>query len=46
MLANGQVDRYAGRDTIAVRHVMPIVTHFLATIDRWPGVAWEDDNAV
>jgi hypothetical protein len=45
ILANGQVDQYADRDTVEVRHIMPIVTHFLATMDRWPGVAWKDDNA-
>lgn len=45
VLANGQVDRYADRDAVEVRHVAPIVTHFLATTDRWPGVEWEDDNA-
>jgi len=44
LLTNGQVDRYADRDTVEVGHVMPIVTHFLATLDRWPGVTWNDDN--
>lgn len=46
VLANGQVDRYVDRDTVEVRHVLPIVTRFLATLDRWPGVTWQDDNAV
>lgn len=45
VLANGQVDQYADRDTVEVRRVMPIVTHFLATMDRWPEVEWADDNA-
>ncbi len=45
VLTNGQVDRYTHRDTVEVGHVMPIVTHFLATLDRWPGVMWNDDNA-
>lgn len=46
VLANGQVDQYGDRDTVGARHVVPIVVHFLATTDRWPGVAWQDDNAV
>jgi hypothetical protein len=46
VLANGQVDEYADSDTIEVRHVLPIVSHFLASLDRWPGVIWRDDNAV
>jgi len=43
VLANGQVDEYTDRDTIAVRHVLPVVRHFLATLERWPEVTWEDD---
>ncbi|MEU7920223.1 hypothetical protein [Micromonospora zamorensis] len=46
VLANGQVDQYADRDTVEVRHIVPIATHFLATLDRWPGVTWQDDNAI
>jgi hypothetical protein len=45
-LANGQVDHYADRDTVDARHLMPIVAHFLATLDRWPGVPWQDDESV
>lgn len=41
-LTNGQVDHYADRDTVDARHLMPIVIHFLATLDRWPGVPWQD----
>lgn len=44
VLANGQVDQYGDRETVDTRHVVPIVVHFLATTDRWPGVAWQDDN--
>ena len=46
VLANGQVDQYADRDTVEVRHVVPIVTHFLATLDRWSGMTWQDDHAI
>lgn len=46
VLANGQVDQYADRDTVEVRHVVPIVTHFLASLNRWSGVTWQDDNAI
>jgi hypothetical protein len=46
VLANGQIDQYADRDTVEVRHVVPILVHFLATVERWPGVTWQDDKAV
>ncbi|MEU5726120.1 hypothetical protein ABZ783_30445 [Micromonospora sp. NPDC047738] len=44
-LTNGQVDHYADRDTVDTRHLVPIVTHFLATLDRWPGVPWQNDES-
>ncbi|MGK5737848.1 hypothetical protein [Micromonospora sp. URMC 103] len=46
VLANRQVDQYGDRDAADARHVVPIVVHFLATTDRWPGVAWQDDDEV
>ncbi|MFD0683918.1 hypothetical protein [Actinomadura fibrosa] len=45
LLANGQLDEYADRDTVETREVMPILAHFLATTGCWPGVQWHDDGA-
>jgi hypothetical protein len=44
VLANGQRDEYSDRDTIEVQHLIPILTHFLANLDRWPGVTWHNDG--
>lgn len=46
LLANGQIDRYADCDTIDVPYLPQVVTHFLATTDRWPGVPWVNDGAM
>ncbi|MFR9775642.1 Imm1 family immunity protein [Micromonospora sp. MS34] len=43
-LNNGQVDRYADRDTVEVDRLPALVAHFLAAAGRWPGVEWADDS--